>query len=663
MAEFKGWCQTFSKRLKAQSARLVIRFFVGDALAFCRALHCCAVNDVLNTGVYARPWSSTLINLDEGDYAKGASRRAPLQFNVIDTSNLSDHLGLLHVLIACKPLMKRSPSSVLHTDTLLPYGGAAEGFLERMCGDIPVLSMLLDMTPTSYVSNFTTHSNMHEKIMHMFGHASGMIPQNALQNSQLQERISWRIGSLSDSEIVHDAASHCLEFDEKQLATFLYNVYLNLFADENIRAMFQSSSPLRKFSQIHYVRSSFAYLLRTVKDRVRIDWETFINHLHGLISYDDKLLVGSNNFQDMICAFHLLDVYSFTPFSGGFDDSLGLEGPLKGWKDIPPVVCITVQVPREKLKPLENIGWRELGTSFLICSLAGDTTHNYFQHYQSFFGRVRTSYHRDPVREPSVTFDEDRDGIRGSSPAVFTFYVPTWLLRIEPSLRVMVSIRANPFVSTRLAPVLGASLALFAADITNRKYVHITRERPGNLGELQKLRNVSFARPDSSGLSSDVVKITLDINCKKVAALTGRAHVVDAKMKAALARNDTIEIRQISSHAVRVLLGKHRQVIPYPFPINSTNLKSRITGVSPHIEVSNHAVTPHSLTGYTGERKCLQSRPKFRNAPQSSSHREVQWSAEPVECPLYRFRPTSGACLVKWTETWFYGSARRYGFL
>ncbi|KAF8693846.1 hypothetical protein RHS03_08335, partial [Rhizoctonia solani] len=53
-----------------------------------------------------------------------AKPSAPTTFDIIDTSNLTDHLGLLNLLLATHTLLKRNPDSqaVLFTETLLPAG-------------------------------------------------------------------------------------------------------------------------------------------------------------------------------------------------------------------------------------------------------------------------------------------------------------------------------------------------------------------------------------------------------------------------------------------------------------------------------------------------------------------------------------------------------------
>ncbi|KAF8628196.1 hypothetical protein AX15_004046 [Amanita polypyramis BW_CC] len=592
MEEFKSWCLAFNGRTKAERGTLVIRFFIGDAIAFCRALHYCAGNNSIDPGLYAMPWSSRIIKLDGGDYADNASSRAPLQFNVIDTSNLTDHLGLLNILVASRPLMHEMSSSIIYTNTLLPSsdeGMARDGFLDLLCGDVSVMSMILDLIPISYVSNFTSHSNVHE----MMALASSVSSSRPSLHRQFHENIAWRIGSMSDSAGIEQGCQgdRRLKFDEGQLAAFFLGVYLKMFSDEDVRNLFQSGFSLhdmKKFTLVHYTRFSFTYLLRLVKDVVDTDWDAFTGQLHDLIAYDRTLLVGSNSLQEFFCGLHLLGLESFPTFSPGYP---GLEvvkdGLLKGWKDIPPVVCITLQVPRKSFSALEKFSAQEIGTPVLVCSIVGRNFRNFFQQYQSFFGRLNVKYGGDPRSEPSISFEEDLEGLRGSSPVIITFFVPTWTLGAEPSLKVTLVVRNSPRIASKLAPVLGPLLTLFSAQLTDRKYVHFTRESPGNPGELEKLRNISFNRPTPSDvqLLSDPVKVTLDVTGRHVSLLTGRANVVGAETKEALADKADVEICQVSPQTIRIAIGQHVQAIPYPFPIDSADSKTRIARKSAYVEV------------------------------------------------------------------------------
>ena len=584
MEEFKSWCLAFSKRIKEKRAPLVIRFLVGDAIAVCRALHYCAVNGSVDPGLYAAPWSSVLMKLDGGDYAKGAPRRAPLQFNVIDTSNLTDHIGLLNILIPCRPLMQTKSSSVIFTDTLVPLNDestmAQNGFLKLPCGDLTVLSMILDLIPVSYPSNFTSHSNVHEIIA---------LAANAPRR-QFHEHNAWRIGTLSDSMAIGKNAQsdQRVKFNEGAFANFLFGIYMKMFFDENMDELLQSkSSPslmLEKLSRVqHYSRFTLAYLSRFVKDRVDVNWEDVMGRLHDLISYDRKLHFGTNHLQDLFCSLHLLDVHSFAAFLPNFRADVK-QGPLKGWKSIPPVVCISLQVPR---KSFDILIAKETGSPYLNCSLMGATAHNFFPQHQCFWGKIKAKYSKDSPQEPKITFEEDAEGFRGTSPAIFTFYIPSWFLCDDAPHKVVVSVRSSLFTMMKLASDLGPSMDLFSAALTDRRYVHITQERPGNPGELQKLRRVSFALPTSQEIRRfhNPVKVTLDSAARRVILLTGRANIEDAKAKASLANGAAVSISQISPRVMQISIGSHLQTIIYPFPVNSSDSKTRVARKSSYVEV------------------------------------------------------------------------------
>ena len=51
------------------------------------------------------------------DYASNGN--APIQFNVIDTSNLLDHVGAINLLVAASPLLESSTCATLYTEALV----------------------------------------------------------------------------------------------------------------------------------------------------------------------------------------------------------------------------------------------------------------------------------------------------------------------------------------------------------------------------------------------------------------------------------------------------------------------------------------------------------------------------------------------------------------
>ena len=179
-------------------------------------------------------------------------------------------------------------------------------------------------------------------------------------SGQFHRHIAWRIGTLSDSTAIGENTqlNKRLKFDEEQLTNFIYGVYLNMFPNEDTAWIRHAgpASPFRrmiKLSKVHYTRFTLAYLLRFVKDRIDVNWEDVMGRLYGVIRRDRRLVMGSNNIQDLFCGLHLLSAHSFGTLLLNFNENLEM-GPLKGWKSVPPVVCISFEVPRMSFDVLKK---------------------------------------------------------------------------------------------------------------------------------------------------------------------------------------------------------------------------------------------------------------------------------------------------------------------
>ena len=98
------------------------------------------------------------------DYSPGGS--APVQFDVIDTSNLVDHLGVLNALAACVPLLTPQASSAISTEILVSRDENVESYTQGLlCGDLPSISLLFGLKPVQYWTNTTAFSTFDEAFM------------------------------------------------------------------------------------------------------------------------------------------------------------------------------------------------------------------------------------------------------------------------------------------------------------------------------------------------------------------------------------------------------------------------------------------------------------------------------------------------------------------
>lgn len=102
-AQFFTWCQTFQRYARAEKVKL--RMIVSDALALCRTLQEYTQYGRHTAQCRVSPWRAPMLVLDGDGYAGSFdSNPAPTTFDVIDTSNLWDHVGILNILVATSTL-------------------------------------------------------------------------------------------------------------------------------------------------------------------------------------------------------------------------------------------------------------------------------------------------------------------------------------------------------------------------------------------------------------------------------------------------------------------------------------------------------------------------------------------------------------------------------
>jgi len=117
VVEFKEWCiafQSLAQEAQNDPTLLFIHMFCGDALEFCYALQTTLGKLDVGENLFrtcAAPWRIP-VNFHAG------SEFVHL-FDVIDTSNIADHVGLLNILICALPLLKSSASATCYTENLV----------------------------------------------------------------------------------------------------------------------------------------------------------------------------------------------------------------------------------------------------------------------------------------------------------------------------------------------------------------------------------------------------------------------------------------------------------------------------------------------------------------------------------------------------------------
>ncbi|QRV77040.1 MYND Zn-finger protein [Ceratobasidium sp. AG-Ba] len=279
---------------------------------------------------------------------RSADPPAPTTFDVIDTSNLTDHLGLLNILIAIRPLLKEtiSSQSVLYTETLLSTGeDATKSFLDRICTTIPTISAVLGLAPRAYLSGFNTHSNIHELM------TPGKI-------SQYHERVAW-VDPSSGDRYSRDQ-NIALSFDAKSLAHILFGLYDKMFANNNALVETLSLPSLAKIKSmvaVHYHQETLVALAHWAKRRCYVnngDWDLVASTLLGLIENDPNQVFKNAYYEDICLHLHLYRIHTVDTLKQSWRPSIEADSSSQifwDWPDVPPVVCVVITVPHRCFQP------------------------------------------------------------------------------------------------------------------------------------------------------------------------------------------------------------------------------------------------------------------------------------------------------------------------
>ncbi|KAF8141267.1 hypothetical protein EV363DRAFT_1307629 [Boletus edulis] len=593
-SQFYRWCTSMNKRLKSNnpsSSTFVIRMFAGDALMFCQALKYCEVTQSPVTPYNVGAWRLSTITLDDRAYGRNPVSQAPLSFNVIDTSNILDHAGLINVLVVTAPLLCKTPSATLYTEALLRTGDdPSQAILEHLCGDLATMALLLGIIPTTFISQFTTRSNVHEILTMSEG------------AKQYHERLSWKVIGFEGprTQDPDDARRSSLRlcFAPEDLAAFLFRVYVHMFPDEDIESRFQlftlSPERLRQTLQrcgiLHYNRRSFGLLVHFVKTRVQTDWWRAMNMFEDLVMTDRRLITGQHAYQELCCQLHLLGVYTAEWMSVPALDRVRLEhpggtaAPFRDWTPsrIPQVVTL-VLVP----------DFKDVGTPELLCDMHDGPRQNWFAVTSATFGSLRvsgTGEHRTGVIvQGNADAGADAHAMqppwRTKAPLIITFSVAASSVidfARNPMATVALALRASVGVTVKFSNRLGLNLTVFRTQLTNAERVFVLARRPvvspagavtaGHWQENTREELYSEEATSRANMPHEThseVHVQLDDMSSAVQSFTVRIDVTDPNARAALANSQTVPTVNSGS-------GVHPFTVQFPLPVDIARAKLRV---------------------------------------------------------------------------------------
>ncbi|KAI6043438.1 hypothetical protein EDC04DRAFT_2651237 [Pisolithus marmoratus] len=636
--QFSAWCKAVIPRVQnssASSASLTVRMYAGEALAFCQALH--SVNtSVTHTPTFTAPWRRSVVQLDDTSYSPSAPSPAPTSFNVIETSNLLDHLGFLNLLSVTIPLLSDSFSSTLYTEALLPAGDSpAQGILDHVCGDLSTISLLLGVVPSAYVSRFTTRSNTSETMMLAISDSA----------NQYHERLAWKhINFGHPSNGVYEAD---VSFTAPQLAKALFDIYLKMFSDEDLRKrmafMSLGKSQMRRKIQssglLHYSRRSFALLLAYIRTRVRCDWNRVIDDLEALILQDNTLLTGSNFYQEMVCQLHLAGFHLSWFTSAAIQEFRSQEDPpiFRSWTMVPKVVTVVLVVPRHVIAKVQS-DLSDAGTPILQCELRAGFKHNAFACISALFGKLEVSGQDE---NKVAVIIEDRAGINGASPLIVSFPVLSTTLILSSGGTVGLAVRST-LSTAMLTQKLGLEMCLFKALLTDEQYVHILTRTPTTKNDTINSDRQLVPQLDAQS-QGHPIHVEMNKSNTQIQSLTAHVDITDPAGQASLTSGCAVTVEQLSMNTAKLHVDQYQHTISFPLPVDATNAKLRVARKSKYVEV----IVPMTLTLNVKEESDVAG--KFRTTFDGGV--PTLWSVHRVNldrCPS--FKPSRSRKAFEWLE-------------
>ncbi|KAF9785100.1 hypothetical protein BJ322DRAFT_1108563 [Thelephora terrestris] len=568
-SQFRRWIASFRTFVGKRPGRIVIRFFCGEALDFCHALVEYRATGSVPEYQTVAPWNRTPLAFDGPDYTP-RNLSAPLAFNVVETSNLTDYVGLLNVLTATNPLLSESHSATLFTETLLYAGNDPTKYFNRqLCADLTTVSVLINLLPTNYPSNFSSRSNVPEIVMHKA--FSGQIPQ-------YHERLSWRRPTTGDAfaSSLNVPTIRPIAFDPLSLAKLLLNIFYSMFSCDDEIPVLAGVKPIAELSVMYYTRKSFVAFVATIKRVVDVDWETTMRMFIALLEKSKSTfkLRGFHYHQELCTQLYLAGITTVYAMSL----EVAKQGRYRGWHRVPPTVSVTLVVPRERIQVLVDMDQAEISNTVMQASLQGESAYSGFASIKVGFGKVTNS---GTVSEPRIDFDADPAGWAGSSPLVVSFSLPSWILLVEDpkNLIIALSLRLSPQI-IHLVQKFGMSLHVFTAKLMDTSAVFVVPDEPH--GVCHRLFTTGTPAEDFDGWK---ISATMDAESGRLSAFTARADIPDGPTRRILSRGDLVTSRQISPCTMELSIGSEKRQIIYPSPVVGTLSEFIIAEDSWYIEV------------------------------------------------------------------------------
>ncbi|KAH8845657.1 hypothetical protein MCOR07_008714 [Pyricularia oryzae] len=588
--QFRAWVRALVSLIRRES--LVIRLVNADALALCHTFQRCNASSrsELTANIFRSQLCTNKLELDRDWYGPKVAEAsaAPILFDAIDSSNLSDHLGVLNIVMSSGPLLKSRPWSALSTESLASVTAEGKSYFEELlCGETLAVGAALGLTVSEYWTNTTVTSDVQE--------ALGTVLSAEKNVKMFPYRMTWVL----DSQFAcrGDLPPLPVKMDVQGAVAIIWHAYLSMFQQENAQELLRGSIEQRKrklqsAAMPCYHRGTFVAFVKALAARVQTDWAKVCKEILERVYKDTSIMMGNNYSQEVAAQMHIQGLHTEPWLRSEIRPSKFQNGPsFAGWKTIPEVIAVSLVIPVEKLKklfvglPMQRSA---LPLQATIKSSQGQWT-NYFGDLQLGFGKVEI--HGAPDDDDfaiAVSAPEGEGGWNGNLPVVASFYCPTAALQVEPQT-AQISLDVQPTLQAiqTFAGKPGSPMQIFQTVTGNASAVFFTRYLPNQ--DAHPIYSGSLATGSPNAECDTSVSLRLDVNGNtgKAASLTGRVNITDDDGMRLLSEKVPIYLRQTTPFIIEVVFGDDDKVyhLQFTLPVDKEGSKTRIARKSSYVEV------------------------------------------------------------------------------
>lgn len=305
--EFAEWCKATKARMDRHL--IIIHIFVGNAFDLVHGLIARRLAALQDHGEVRSTKNFAGNCYLGGNGLLAIPEDVPVQYDVIDTSNLSHFCGLLNILLTCKMLLKVNLQSIIFTELssaqskVVKFSKMLEGWLGT---DVKTFSILTGLMPMDYPS--TTVCQLNTAL-------SNKMAFKTRQGENLHLR--WKLFDCKEDEV----NTMRLNLSPTVFADLFFNIYKRLFEvvlhpTPSMMAVEESDTDYQKLKTLighdysNPTSQTFALYVRTALDRMASPPTSgLLRALFDLICTTGYIMQG-NVLQDLIGWFAQYQVFT-----------------------------------------------------------------------------------------------------------------------------------------------------------------------------------------------------------------------------------------------------------------------------------------------------------------------------------------------------------------